>query len=235
MADAGAVDHTWLVDMVVQFIQSPQWNEPVQTFIRENCTKYDNFQEENKHEYVEVHNEFKNLVDSLLTAHLLEVDLDPEEFEKKVMESGLADDPKIKQVLSQLQAAEDFMTFKNMMVERHEQLQHEAEANFQEVSASQAEAEALAFAEAEAIAAEADAAAAAHAGAAAAPAAAAPASPPKVAAGIVPGPAPTAEEERAFGAGGGSYGRAQMGAPKKAGTNDKAAAIRKAILAGTKK
>merc|ERR1712107_823406 len=111
-------------------------------------TKFDNFQEENKHEYVEVHLEFKNLVDSLLTAHLLEVDIDPEEFEKKVFESGLAEDPRLQQIVSQLTAAEDFMVFKNMMVENHERLQSQAEATFKEVTVAQAEVEALAYAEA---------------------------------------------------------------------------------------
>merc|ERR1719198_2646769 len=41
--------------------------------------------------------------------------------------------------------------------------------------------------------------------------------------------APTAEQERAFGAGGGSYGRAAMPTGKKPASNEKAAAIRKAI------
>eukprot|EP00445_Apocalathium_hangoei_P041555 CAMPEP_0203965222 /NCGR_PEP_ID=MMETSP0359-20131031/94775_1 /ASSEMBLY_ACC=CAM_ASM_000338 /TAXON_ID=268821 /ORGANISM="Scrippsiella Hangoei, Strain SHTV-5" /LENGTH=160 /DNA_ID=CAMNT_0050902031 /DNA_START=73 /DNA_END=552 /DNA_ORIENTATION=- len=154
--EAAAVDHTWLVDMVLGFMHSENWNEPLQGFIVEHCTKFDNFQDENKHEYVEIHIEFKNLVDSLLTAHLLEVDIDPEEFERKIQESGLNEDPRLQQIVGQMMAAEDFMVFKNMMIDRHQALQSEAESNFHDVGASQAEAEALDYAEAERIAAEAD-------------------------------------------------------------------------------
>ena len=121
------MDDGWLVDMVLQFMRSRSWNEPLSSFINENCVKFDNFQDENKHEFVEVHNEYKMLIDNLLAAHLLEVDISPEEFEKRCIEAGLVDDLGLAQILSHLIAAEDFLTFKQLMVEHHTNMQHEAE------------------------------------------------------------------------------------------------------------
>lgn len=232
-------DNTWLVDMVVQFMHSPSWNEQLATFINDKCTMFDNFEEENKHEYVEVHSQFKALIDNLLTAHLLEVDILPEDFERQCIEAGLAENPRLQQVVSQLIAAEDFITFKQMMIEHHTNMQHQAESNFKDLTTAQ-EVTAAEIAAAEFAAAEAAAAAAAPIAAApivadpvasaasAAPGAPAPLPPPPAQAGK----AITAAQERAFGAGGGFYGRAAMpsGANKPA-SNEKAAAIRKALVA----
>lgn len=38
-----------------------------------------------KHEYMECHQEFSGLVESLLAAHLLEVDIAPEDFERQAI------------------------------------------------------------------------------------------------------------------------------------------------------
>eukprot|EP00440_Ansanella_granifera_P016017 gb/GFBE01017401.1/.p1 GENE.gb/GFBE01017401.1/~~gb/GFBE01017401.1/.p1 ORF type:complete len:246 (+),score=86.37 gb/GFBE01017401.1/:1-738(+) len=235
-------DNAWLVDMVIQFMHSPTWNEPLNGFIAEKCVMFDNFEEEMKHEYVEVHNEFRGLVDNLLTAHLLQVDIAPDDFEKQVLESGLSEDPRMQRVVSQLIAAEDFMAFKNMMVDHHIKMQQKAEGNYSGLTeeeeraandAAIAAAIAADAAAAEAAAAEEAAAAAAAAGAPAPAAPAAPAPPTAPAPAAPAGPSPSAEEERAFGAAGGSYGRAAIPAGgKKPATNEKAAAIRKALLGG---
>lgn len=259
--DVARADSAWLVDAVVQFMRSPSWNEPLQGFISEKCILFDNFEEENRHEYVEIHNEFKSLIDNLLAAHLLEVDIAPEEFEQQVLQSGLAEDPRLQKVFGQLMAAEDFMTFKTMMVEQHAKMQSQAESNFKTGPGLSEEEERLAndaaiaaaiaadaAAEEEAERARAEAAAAAAASAAVssatAPAAGsagaprlqvAPVAGLAVPAAVPAGPAqpPTEEQERAFGAGGGFYGRAALGAgAKKPATNEKAAAVRKALLSG---
>lgn len=236
-------DNSWLIDMMVTIMHAPTWNEPLTAFIAEKCQMFDNFEEENKHEYVTVHNEFKCLVDNLLAAHLLEVDISPEEFEKQLVESGLVEDPRLQQVMGQLMAAEDFMTFKTMMVERHINMQGQAESNYLELAAAQD----MAASEAAAIAASMEAAqAAALAMPAAVPGAAAkagmPAYVPTYAAAGVPAPMPSAaasaaptqppsmQQERAFGAGGGFYGRATMPAGSQAPpAREKANAIRKAL------
>jgi len=240
--EAAAEDKGWLVDMVVQFMGSSSWNGPLNTFIGEKCILFDNFQEENKLEYMEMHNEYKCLVDDLLTAHLLEVDIMPEDFERQCIEAGLADDPRLEKIIKQLMAVEDYVAFKQMMIDSHMGQQMMAEANFQDVTS--AEADAAAAAEAAAVAAALDSAeleaatAEAIARQEAAPTSYAtpvsaavtggPVPPPPQ---VVPAVLPSAQQERAFGAGGGHYGRGAMpaGGGKKAATNDKAAAIRKAI------
>eukprot|EP00930_Biecheleria_cincta_P085261 TRINITY_DN74668_c0_g1_i1.p1 TRINITY_DN74668_c0_g1~~TRINITY_DN74668_c0_g1_i1.p1 ORF type:complete len:261 (-),score=70.31 TRINITY_DN74668_c0_g1_i1:174-908(-) len=240
MAAEGAGENGWLVDMVIQFMHSPTWNDPINAFTSEKCTSFDNFQEEMKHEYMEIHAEFRNLIDNLLTAHLLQVDISPEDFEQQVMDSNLADDPRMQRVVSQLVAAEDFVAFQKMMVEQHIKMQQQAEGNYQELSPED-ESAANDAAIAAAIAADAAAAegaiaqhrAAAAAAAAAAPAPAAPAAPAPPAPPSPSAAEPSAAEERAFGAAGGSYGRAAVPAGgKKPASNEKAAAIRKALLSG---
>lgn len=211
MAAEGETDNAWLVDMVVQFMHSPSWNHELSRFMDEKCLLFDNFQEENRHEYLEAHNEFKSLVDSLLAAHLLEVDITPETFEQQCVEAGLVDDPHMQQVLGQLLAAEDFLVFKQMMVDRHLAMQAQAEQTYKEMAGEAQTAQAVATCvEAPA--------------ATSAPTAVAPAPSPQGVPVL-----PSAMEERRFGAAGGAYGRAALSGARKPASNEKAAAIRKAL------
>ena len=148
------------------------------------------------------------------------------------MESGLKDDERMQRVVLQLIAAEDFLEFRNMMLRQHLKMQQEAQGHFGPTMSAEEERLANDAAIAAAIAADAStleeqqaaAASLAAPAASAAPAAAAP---------VAPAPAPSAVEERAFGAAGGSYGRAVFapGKQKPAGSA-KAAAIRKALMNG---
>merc|ERR1719352_186251 len=70
-------ENEWLGDYVLQFLKSPSWAVPVMQFIDENCMVFDD-EEENKLEFTELHNKFKQLVDSLLAAHLLEIGITAE-------------------------------------------------------------------------------------------------------------------------------------------------------------
>lgn len=227
-------DNAWLVDMIVQFVNSPSWNEPIDAYVAEKCLIFDNLEEEMKHEYMECHQEFGGLVESLLAAHLLEVDITPEDFERQVMESGLKDDERMQRVVLQLIAAEDFLEFRNMMLRQHMKMQQEAEGNYQGMTAEEEQA-ANDAAIAAAIAADASSMEEQQAAAEsihAAPAAGSAPAPPAASSAGPPGPAPTAVQERAFGAAGGSYGRAVIASAKKPASNEKAAAIRKALVNG---
>ena len=226
----GEEDNAWLVDMIVQMVNSPSWNEPIDAFVAEKCLMFDSLEEEMKHEYMECHQEFGGLVESLLAAHLLEVDISPEDFERQVMESGLKDDERMQRVVLQLVAAEDFLEFRNLMLRQHMKMQ-EAAGNFGGMTAEE---ERLANDAAIAAAIAADASTMEEQQAAAESLAPGATAPPAVAAvpgPVAPAPAPSAAEERAFGAAGGSYGRAVLGARKPAGSA-KAAAIRKALVNG---
>mmetsp|Transcript_52598 Transcript_52598/g.125618 ORF Transcript_52598/g.125618 Transcript_52598/m.125618 type:complete len:229 (+) Transcript_52598:80-766(+) len=212
----------WLIDLVADVMRSPSWNEPLQIFIAEKCILFDNFQEENKHEYVEVFNAFKALIDDLLAAHLLEVDITPEEFEKQCVEGGLLEDPKLKEVMGPFMAAEDFVAFKNMMIDQHAAMQSQAEAAYKEAATEDNIArEELRAAQAASVAAQ----AAPKAAAAPVVRPAAPASSGGGGASVLP----SAEQERAFGAAGGFYGRGAMPNTGKKASTEKASAIRKAL------
>merc|ERR1719329_1309400 len=111
-----------------------------------------------------------------------------------------------------------------MMVDRHCAMTADAEASLRETAEAVEAAQAVAVAEAADAAAAAAAVTAPAAGGAAAPA-------PSLAAirRAAEDKPVSAEQERAFGAAGGAYGRAAIGSPSKPGGNEKAAAIRKAL------
>jgi hypothetical protein len=127
----------WLEDYVLQFVKSRTWADPIETFIADKCSIFDvqNI-EENKLEYTIVHEEFTEMVESLLVAHLVDVDVSPEQF-ATAFESSVAaakSDSALNAVVSQIVSVGDFIAFKEMMIARHRsQLgfasQHAAEAS----------------------------------------------------------------------------------------------------------
>eukprot|EP00933_Yihiella_yeosuensis_P081364 TRINITY_DN94959_c0_g1_i1.p1 TRINITY_DN94959_c0_g1~~TRINITY_DN94959_c0_g1_i1.p1 ORF type:complete len:244 (+),score=49.99 TRINITY_DN94959_c0_g1_i1:99-734(+) len=113
-----AAPQEWLNDYVTQFMKSPSWSGPLKNFIEENCCIFDfTNPEENKLEYTDVHNAFKELVDSLLAAHLLEVDITPEAFAASY-DALAQDDPQFNSITEQLVSVADFLVFRNMMMTR---------------------------------------------------------------------------------------------------------------------
>lgn len=243
-------DDAWLVEAICHFVDSPAWNSQLTEFITSKCEEFDNFEEEFKHEYTEVHMEYKDLVDNLLAAQLMELGVEPEEFEQRIFQAGLMDDPRLQKVVDLLLAAEDFVRFKNMMVGYHTSMQQQREQTYNEVAQAEDLAHAMALEEAQReldqeAASEAIAAASLPAGPPAVPQAAFVSQPPTTSVGpsfVGPVPsapslpaasrrAPTAAEETRFAAEGGSYGRASFGtSSRKPGSNEKSAAIRRAIL-----
>lgn len=115
----------WLEDYVMQIMKSPSWSEPIEHFIEEKCSIFDLAgTEENKLEYTIVHNEFKEIVESLLVAHLLDVDITPDQFagacEASILaaQSGAQADSKLDAIVSQIVSVGDFGVFKQMMTSR---------------------------------------------------------------------------------------------------------------------
>ena len=126
-------------------------------FIDENCVVFDS-EEENKFEYSIVHQKFQELVDSLLTNHLGNLNVTPEAFAEACERARYASRHN-KVVFEQLMAMEDFLTFKKLMVKRNMELELEAVQMMQQESvpivklplvAAAADAEAKAKAEKEA-------------------------------------------------------------------------------------
>mmetsp|Transcript_5311 Transcript_5311/g.13208 ORF Transcript_5311/g.13208 Transcript_5311/m.13208 type:complete len:226 (-) Transcript_5311:138-815(-) len=108
----------WIADYVLQFMTSLPWTGPIEQFIDENCVIFDlPNAEDNKLEYTEVHTRFKDLVDSLLAAHLIEVDVSPEEF-AAAFEANFKADQRFDNIATQLASVNDFLAFKEMMTTR---------------------------------------------------------------------------------------------------------------------
>ena len=53
-------DTDWVLDYVVNLINSPAWEMPVMTFIDENCIIFDS-DDENKFAYTDIHQQFKDM------------------------------------------------------------------------------------------------------------------------------------------------------------------------------
>jgi len=118
--DAGAQE--WLKDYVTQFMKSHSWAGPIRQFIDDTCGIFDATKpDENSLEYTEVHENFKELVDSLLAAHLLEVDITPEAFADSYDAIAQAD-PAFGEITEQLVSVSDFLVFKTMMLGRSKSL-----------------------------------------------------------------------------------------------------------------
>eukprot|EP00425_Heterocapsa_triquetra_P044523 CAMPEP_0195087416 /NCGR_PEP_ID=MMETSP0448-20130528/27261_1 /TAXON_ID=66468 /ORGANISM="Heterocapsa triquestra, Strain CCMP 448" /LENGTH=219 /DNA_ID=CAMNT_0040120977 /DNA_START=89 /DNA_END=745 /DNA_ORIENTATION=- len=115
----------WLSDYVLAFLKSPTWVSPIAQFVDERCIIFEHV-EENKLEYTICHDEFKELIDSLLAAHLLELSIMPEQFQQFCV-TGLGGNRSLHRVLvEQLLSVDDFLTFKAMMVRRNTDLFREA-------------------------------------------------------------------------------------------------------------
>lgn len=122
-----ASEKEWLGDYVMQFLKSSSWTKPIEEFISKNCIFFDlTDPEENKLEYTGIHTEFKGIIESLLAAHLLDVDVSPDEF-AVVFESCCKNDVRLAPVAAQLASVDDFLVFKKMMIVRNQAAARAAE------------------------------------------------------------------------------------------------------------
>eukprot|EP01029_Cantina_marsupialis_P030957 TRINITY_DN8663_c0_g2_i1.p1 TRINITY_DN8663_c0_g2~~TRINITY_DN8663_c0_g2_i1.p1 ORF type:complete len:442 (-),score=196.23 TRINITY_DN8663_c0_g2_i1:203-1528(-) len=122
------MDSEWLFDYVMEVFLAPTWNIPIMSFIDEHCVCFDD-EEENKLEYTLKHNEFCQLVESLVEDHLQEIGVDSETFLSTCTEKNMArvrENPIRRTVIETLLAIDDFVTFKGMMFRRNRELEVEA-------------------------------------------------------------------------------------------------------------
>ena len=108
-----AEDETWLFDSVMGFLKSPGWALPVMSFIDDNCVVFDD-EDENKLVYMEIYNAFREMVDSLLEMHLSEMGVDAPLFLAVCQKASSMEAQK--EVLEQVLAVDDYISFKKMMV-----------------------------------------------------------------------------------------------------------------------
>ena len=117
-----AEDKLWLFDAVTGFLRGPEWAVPVWNFIDDNCIVFDS-EEENKLAHIDIFNAFREMVESLLEMHLSDVGCSMEEFVElceaySTTEVG-------RDVLEQILAVDDYVSFKKMMVKRNMELELE--------------------------------------------------------------------------------------------------------------
>lgn len=110
---------------IVAAFQSPTWVAPIAQFIDKHCDIFEDV-EENKLEYTPIHNAFKQLFDDLLTAHLSELAVTPEQFERFCQHGLTGSNELHRGLVEQLLSIDDFLVFKAMMVRRNADLTREA-------------------------------------------------------------------------------------------------------------
>jgi len=130
---SGEEDMVWLFDSVTQFLKGPDWAVPVWDFIDENCIIFD-AEDENKLVYHDTFNLFREMVEGLLNMHLADMGCSMEQFAELCGAYGTTDVGK--EVLEQILAVDDFLSFKKMMVKRNMELELESLRALQALSDS---------------------------------------------------------------------------------------------------
>ncbi|CAG9807362.1 unnamed protein product [Chironomus riparius] len=129
----------WVFDSLICFLHSPVWNAALNTFIEEKSLVFDpNIEIDiSDPQYLEIHNEYKNLVDYMLGSFMEELNITPEEFELACIEGKnllTKNDPSNdngsfsfhKGLFQQIWAANDMRTFVKLMVQRNIEIQLQA-------------------------------------------------------------------------------------------------------------
>jgi hypothetical protein len=65
-------DNDWLFDFVLQFLESDKFDSTVMNFIDEKCSIFEN-EDENKFIYTDIHAEFKDHIEDLISFNLGEL------------------------------------------------------------------------------------------------------------------------------------------------------------------
>ena len=121
---AGIAD--WIFESVLQFLKSPLWTTPVDTFIETHCDKFDPDEEENKLEFTTLHHEFRTLVDELLSDFLKELGVDVQDFVEACRAAPKDHEELCGMITDYLVAMDDFPSFRAMMEHRQSELELEA-------------------------------------------------------------------------------------------------------------
>lgn len=122
-------EYDWIFDFVLQFLESDKFDAAIMDFVDEKCFVFDD-EEENKLIYTEIHREFCEHVEALLSSNLSEVGITNEQFVESCEKARSGRDVNAT-VFERLVAMDDFQTFKKIMTKRNTELQLEAMKSFQ--------------------------------------------------------------------------------------------------------
>ena len=103
------------------FLESDKFDAAVMDFVDEKCDVFDS-EDENKFIYSDIHNEFREHIEALITSNLGEVGVTVEMFYESCELAGQSRDVN-RAVFERMLAMEDFNTFKRIMVKRNMELQ----------------------------------------------------------------------------------------------------------------
>eukprot|EP00606_Chrysophyceae_sp_TOSAG23-5_P001198 GSChrysophyteH2.ASY1.ANO1.836.1 assembled CDS len=108
-------------DYAIVFLESDKFDAAVMDFVDEKCDVFDS-EDENKFVYSDIHNEFREHIEALITSNLGEVGVTVEMFYESCELAGQSRDVN-RAVFERMLAMEDFNTFKRIMVKRNMELQ----------------------------------------------------------------------------------------------------------------
>ncbi|GFR48660.1 hypothetical protein Agub_g10615, partial [Astrephomene gubernaculifera] len=126
-------DATWLAEAVVEFLKGPLYINPLMSFIDERCMIFTP-EEENKLEYTTIHNDFKELVDRLLTDFLEDLGVGAEQF-YEIVAAAQDSDQLTNFVVQTILTVDDFLMFKAMMVKRNIDLTNQVLQAYEQLEA----------------------------------------------------------------------------------------------------
>lgn len=119
--------YNWIIDCLDSILTSPRWEAEVLSYVDEKCIIFDD-EDENQLQYTTIHNEFIDLVDSVLRERLLEYNITEDELNEACIKyNSIYKQSKLDgTVMNQIHAMAEFREFKTMMLKRNLELQIEA-------------------------------------------------------------------------------------------------------------
>lgn len=104
-------------------MKSPAFKNPIKEYIDSNCYSFTN-KEENRLEHTQLHNTFKEIIETSLEFMIIELGIDNEKF-LACAKKGL-EHPEDKKCFENIIASDNFLYFKSLMVQRNAQLQEQS-------------------------------------------------------------------------------------------------------------
>lgn len=136
-------DYGWMADTVGDFIHSPIWIAPIQTFIEEHCAAFDYDEDDedgegdtsaqsSMDEQKQIFHKYQKVVDSLINGLRHDLDLDENHLRRACeLPSDANNAGFIDEAFEQLYAARDFQLFQEMMRRKNLILQLQALVSLQ--------------------------------------------------------------------------------------------------------
>jgi hypothetical protein len=121
-------EYDWIFDFVLQFLESDKFDAAIMDFVDEKCFVFEE-EDENKLIYTDIHREFCEHVEALISSNLNEVGISNEQFLESCEKARSGRDINAT-VFERLVAMDDFQTFKKIMTKRNTELQLEAIRTF---------------------------------------------------------------------------------------------------------